>query len=344
MLALATGCWNGEPSSLETGETDFAPGAGEIANWRVQTQEMDGLTCPDGSAAKVYIVFSTENATAQPAAVVLHSGALDWVLEPDATDPLAGDHFNDPNRLTLDFGAGKAFATLGMYPDADANEASNGAMALALAERGVTLVVPTNCWGDMWRNQAGGRDNDTTTDGFVRSGGEAAAWAWSLISEPGFPSANRITLPVEIDTTALFLVGLGEGGRGVTELLADGAVPTGAMVDSVADDLGPYYADTELYADIVVGLDRIFPDGQASVAAGSLGDDATPIPPRMAYVYSSLDGNLPASTHDAAIARLEADTTNAVLIQDTLGATHVATASDSAVAGLVADFLLDTGN
>lgn len=342
-LALTAGCWNGNPSTLETGEIDFTPEAGEIAAWRVQSQDIGDLTCPDGSAARMYIVYPSDASGGQPAAVLLHSGALDWVIAPDPNDPLAGDHFANPSRLSYEFSVGKAFATLGMYPDDDADESSNGAMALALAERGVTLVVPANCWGDSWHNREGSRDNDTPSDGFVRRGGDAAAWAWSFISEPGFPTANRITPPVEFDTSALYLVGLGEGGRGVTELLADGAAPAAAAMDSTADDLRPYYADNELYGDVVIGLDRIFPDGEASVSQGSLFDPETNLPARMAYVYSSLDGGLPATTHDAAIARLEAETTSTVLIQDTLAAAHVSTAADSIVAGVIADFLVDTG-
>jgi hypothetical protein len=342
-LGLSTGCWNGTPSTLETDEIDFTPDAGVIEGWRVQSQDIPDLVCPDGSSARMYIVYPADASGPQPAAVVLHSGALDWVIVPDPTDPLAGDHFASPSRLSYDFGVGKAFATLGMYPDEDADESSTGAMTLAMAELGITLVLPANCWGDAWRNREGIRDNDTPTDGFVRRGGDAAAWAWSFISEPGFPTANRVTPPVEFDTGALYLVGLGEGGRGVTELLAEGAAPAAATIDSTADDLRPYYADNELYGDFVVGLDRIFPDGEASVTEGALLDENTTLPARFAYVYSSLDGSLPATTHDAAIARLEGQTDATVLIQDTLAAAHVSTAADSAVAAVVADFLVGTG-
>ncbi|MCO4746027.1 MAG: hypothetical protein KC912_14625 [Proteobacteria bacterium] len=349
LLVLLSGCWNGEPSSLTTGETAFTPDAGTLAGWRVQTFDMgnedDAFACPDGSGNHFYIVYPDDAEGPQATAVLLHSGAFDWVVEPDPTDPLAGDHFSTDNRLSGEFSAGKVFATLGMYPDIDEEEASTGALALALAERRVTLVIPGNCWGDMWHNRAEDAENDTVTDGFLRRGGDAAAYAWRFASEPGFPTAQRITPPVAFDTDALYLVGLDEGGRGVTELLADGASPAGVLLDSTADDLAPYYADTVLYEPVLVGLNRMFPDGESSTVVGSLHDTATPLPDRIAYLYSSLDGSQPSGSHEAAVTRLETAAAEVdgptVWINDTLQATHVGTASDTALAGQAADFLLD---
>lgn len=336
------GCWNGEPSSLTTGEVDFTPAAGVAEGWSVKTIEIPELSCPDGTPSSIYAVSPSNAEGAQPTAILLHSGALDWVIEPDTNDSLAGDHFSDPSRLSADFTAAKVFATLGMYPDPDVAEASTGAMPLALADAGVSMLLPGNCWGDIWHNAAEGNLNDATTDGFVRRGADAADWAYRFASEPGFATANRVEPPFSMDPDEIYLVGLGEGGRGVSELLAAGADPAGAVMDSTADDLRSYYANTELYGDILVGLGRIFPDGQDSVDAGSLHDSATPLPARIGYVYSTLDGNLPGASHDAAIARLVDAQTNAtadVLIQDTLMEGHIGSASDYPIAGVVTDFL-----
>jgi hypothetical protein len=346
LLWPITGCWSPEGGVLPEGPVAFAPEAAEIQGWAIQRWAMTEPTCPRGEVPYAYLAYPVTEGPPLPVAVVFHPGAFDYVTEPDPGDPLAGDHLQDPSRLDRDWAARGAFAFLGMADDSDPYTADAGALAAALAEQEIAMLLVTNCWGDLWHNETTadaeeltGRENDLEEDGFERNGFAAARLAWRLVADPEFASTQGFAPPISVDQGKLFMVGLGYGGRAVGELIGEGFTPAAAAVDSLPDDLRAYWdGDADLYGPTVIGLERVFPDGRDSVVEGSLA--TATLPARTAYLYSALDPMIPATAHANAISAVGALADGWVL--DTALPSHVATAGDLPTARLLAAWLLDT--
>lgn len=341
LLACASGCFPGEVAPVPEGAIAYTSGPD---GWWVSAVDApppiagarSGPTCPDGDPARIHLVYPAGVTDPVPVAVVLHAGTFDYVPAP-GDNPLAGAHYASPTRLDRAFGARQAYATLGLGAAADPTVSADGAIAIALAEQGVAMLVPEGCWGDLWHNGDGHRN--LSTDGFDRQGRDAARAALQLAGDASFAAASGISLPFTPDPERVLLVGLGEGGHGVAELLwapSDGVSPLAVLVDSSADDLGAFLAEPEAFEAEIEGLERLFPSG-ASVATASLAGATLP---RTAYVYATLDPRIPAASHDAALAALEAVSETLVIAQR--APLHVVTAADLPVARQVAAFLLAT--
>ena len=159
-----------------------------------------------------------------------------------------------------------------------------GALAIALAEHDLaTLVVPA-CWGDLGSNDG----DNAPLDGFLRQGASAALWAWSSTghdvaqSTIGFLPSTRI------------LVALGDSGRGASAILQEHVEPPDALLlDSVIDDLSPYYDDRGRHAELILGLDRIWPAGAGAAADRSI--SSSPLPETTLFVFSTQDPVAPAA-------------------------------------------------
>jgi hypothetical protein len=253
------------------------------------------LTCPDGNPAEFFIV-AAEGATAEsPVAIVLHSGAFDFVIERSDGEPLSGPHYHAQSRLEADFGVAKVYETLGLQvTDLDPAEENEGTLPAALANQGMVQFIPANCWGDLWHNEEGIQYNDIETDGFPRNGLTFAWWMVRIATDPDFAAGQGVDLDIAWDPESLYLLGLGEGGRGVVELLAHGDMPavSGALIDSSPDDLSAYLRSPSIFGDEIEGISRIFA-GEAldrvsdwSIAALA---DTLALPPHLVYLWS--DGN-----------------------------------------------------
>jgi hypothetical protein len=313
---LLPGCWKDEFAELPPGILAFEPEAGPPpAGWVVQPIPVD-LSCPDDTQANFYLLYpesaAAEGAAALPIATLYHSGSFDFVFAPDPADPLAGTHYAEPNRLTSEWAHRQVFATLGMYPDMD-DEVHDGALPLALAEQGIAVLLPSNCWGDLWHNAPGVADGDFSSDFFFRSGRAAADWGHRFLVDPFFAEAVGFTLPITVDPSRTYLIGLGEGGRAVAEVLnltnardEPQFSPTAVLVDSPLDDLRFVYDDPTTYGNLVIGLDRIHQDGVDGIPAGSM-HAVDNLPSRVGYVYSSADPAVPSpETFEASAASLSA--------------------------------------
>lgn len=311
MLPLA-GCWKDELAELPPGILAFEPEAGPPPEgWVIEPLPVD-LDCPDDTQANFYLLYPEAMAgtgVPMPVATLYHSGSFDFVFAPDPVDPLAGTHYAEPPRLGSEWANRQVFATLGMYPDMDA-EVHDGALPLALAEAGVAVLLPTNCWGDLWHNAPGVVDGDFSSDFFFRSGRAAADWGHRFVVDPAFAELLGFTMPITADPDRTYLIGLGEGGRAVAEVLnltnARGEPqfsPTGVLLDSPLDDLRFVYDDPTSYGNLTVGLDRIHQDGVEGVASGSF-HAVTNLPDRVGYVYSPTDPSVPVETFTASVGRL----------------------------------------
>lgn len=306
-LTLLCACFRSEQPELSVGLLAYEPDEATAPdNWVIETFDLP-IECPEEKNSRFYLVYpGTETPEEMPLAVVFHSGSFDYVLEPSDTTPLAGAHYYRNSRLSRDWAVRQIFVTLGVYPG-DPGEVHTGTLIASLARQGIAVLLPANCWGDQWHNVQGTAENSFPTDKFFRNGRGAAEWSWRVAAEPGFAESAGVTLPFTVGSS-VYAIGLGEGGRAVSELLNAGYSPTGVLVDSPPDDLSPYW-DDPVFSSYTEGLERLYPGEDtaekiASSASGSLATAAT-LPDRTIYVYSSIDPQLPLEVHSAAIERLD---------------------------------------
>lgn len=337
-LVLLAGCWKTDRVELPVSQVQLAPGGEVVDGWVVTDVEVP-LRCPDGRDARFLFVHPAEPDGPLPTAILYHSGAFDYVVNPTAAAPLEGETLQEIARLEMPFAVRMAYATLGMFPSPLPTEGHEGAMAAELVERGYALVLPTNCWGDYWHNEPGAADNDFEEDFFFRSGRAAAEWPFRLLSQPLFREAISVELPFEPNTDAPIAVGFGEGGRAIGEVLhidddEDGTpdyVFGAVAIDSMVEDLSVVIDSS----DQGPGLDRIFPQGLVQVGAPST---APTLPPTV-WIYSPVDTELPEGSQEAMLTRLGQGSQNLILEQSV--ARHVFSNSDASVAAAVADFLTE---
>jgi hypothetical protein len=345
--ALLFGCFKPH-DQLSRLDTEIVP----FENPHVRSEDAvirryaSALECPDGSMAPLYVVYRESTVSGAPVAIVLHSGAFDYVMERSEEGPLTGPHYHADSRLNPDFATAKVWETLGMQiVDLDPAENNQGTLPATLVDRDFVQLHPGNCWGDLWHNEQGaeGHNNDLQADGFARNGRTLAWWMVRLVTDPTFAEVQDIRLPVDVDPTQLYLFGLGEGGRGVVELMlrGDDMPPIqGALLDSTPDDLSAFTRDPETFEDEIEGLERIFtPDGLPNVDAYSLlvNADSAAWPNRLVYLWSDGDTRLPLDAVGPTASML--GNTDFVWTTNTHEMGHVLSNSDVKRAREVVDFL-----
>lgn len=346
----AGGCWKTELAQLPSSAVAFAPADIAVpAGWVVEPFE-SALTCPDGERSRYYVVYPEGATTPLPAAVIYHSGAFDYVFAPDPAAPLDGAHYADPPRLSRDWAARQVFVTLGMVPADTEEEVQTGALPAALANAGVAMILPGNCWGDWWHNLQGAAENqfvDPNGDFFFRNGRASAEWGYRFLIDPGFAAGQQVTVPFPVDAARVYAIGLGSGGRAVGELLnvdgpdedlAPDLAPAAVLVDSHTEDISRWYADPAKHAGIVAGLDRIFPGGVDTVDAGSLYAAPT-LPERTLYAFDPADPRIPAGAHARIMERLDAEGGYVWPVEATMR--PVTNGADPAIAQAAVDYLLN---
>jgi hypothetical protein len=307
---------------------DFVPETGAVAGWQVTEAQLD-LACPDGRDARLTFVHPAEADGPLPAVVVYHAGAFDFVTAPAPGDPLDGNGLQTVSRLEGPWAIREVYATLGMVPEPLEQLDHTGALVGALAAEGIAVVLPQNCWGDLWHNKPSTRENDFFGDQFFRSGGLAAEWPYRLLTEPGFDALLSVEVPFEA-SGSVGLIGLGSGGRAVGEVLNSALpLPAAVAVEGHDDDLDAWEAASP---EISLGLRRIFP-GDIDRMAGAF-SSAEQIPPTL-WVYSALDPQLAAGAADLALDRLTGPEHEIVTRTD---AVHLAMNRDPELAQRVAAF------
>ncbi len=360
-LALVAGCWRIDLEQMEAERLPFEPLAELGETWWVESFDL-GLSCPDGEPAQFYMIYpdsqdqrEQEFTEPMPLAIIFHSGAFDYIYDPDPTAPLEGPglHAADPGgtRLFTPWAQRHAFTTFGMYPNLDDVEIHDGTLTTALAERGFAMMLPLNCWGDMWHNRSGAVENDYGADLFYRDGRTAAEFAYYHATSD-FPPSNPIELPIEIHTDQIFLVGLGEGGRAASELLTiqrdtDGnggldfpIKAAGLIMDSPVSDLTVYApGGSEAFQRYHNGLLRLFPEGGRGKGAFQ-NIPRRNLPQRVGLLWSTEDSRIPAGSNDAAIALVEDESLIAEgwVFEDNRAA-HILINDDLDLARAVADFM-----
>lgn len=231
-------------SDWEEFELDRAPFTNQHvargdATFRVLLAE--GYACPDGPAARVYLVEpADEPSVDRPLALLLHGRNFD---DPDVGEGLLLD--GQVNRLDSAWSELQVEATLGMEAALDGVRDGSGAWVAALLEAGFAVAAPANCWGDLWH----GTGRNPYAEGFYRWGTYLARETIGIAdAQPG------------IDASTTVVIGLGEGGRGVTELFRNQVPFAGAIVDSSPDDLSSVLAQPQVNAEAIEALSAIYHD------------------------------------------------------------------------------------
>ncbi len=342
LLFLISGCFTPEAYEIDVDTLSFSNAYTTNTDIVIEPASY-ALRCPDGEDAPFYAVYREGITTPAPLVVVFHSGAFDYVANPPPETPTAGNHLAGEDRLSADWASDKIFETFGLLPGGAAtlNEDNDGVLPAVLADAGAFTLYPGNCWGDLWHNESGYTLNNP--DEFIDRNGRAMAWAMlalaSADTEEALSWKSRLgmdKLPIPVDFTGVHLVGLGDGGRAVIELLRRGADPTvargamppinGVLLDSTPDDLSAIYEAPQSYAAQPEGLDRIYTDGVDDLGFWSLarwyserGVDAP-----LNYYYSSTDPQLPLDTVTPLFAFAEsADAEGLITVHDLGSARHI---------------------
>lgn len=286
-LLFLSSCWNLDPVTVSTEIIPFTPVVGVSVDYTVQNLELP-VFCPDGANASLTVVSPAQIEKSAPYALVFHSGALDYIEDP-GEDPSTGEGYNANPHLTSAWAKRQIFTTLGMFESQDPILESDGILIASLVESGTSVIMPTNCWGDLWHNQSGLNSNDYVSDHFSREGRTVAFWAWDLLRDYENTSAILdVHLSTPPDDTQPILIGLGTGSRAIGELLNNWADPVAIMVDSAPDDIQAVAHDDKF----LTALARIAPDDLTELDSGSL-SLAPYLPPRVVVIYSPTDTRFP---------------------------------------------------
>lgn len=344
IAVLLAGCFTPEAPPFVVDELEYHNPFTEYPDVKLRPYTYDGLTCPDGSDATVYAVFRENPPAPAPVVILLHAGSFDYLLSPTSSDPLSGPRYQEDDRLTGDWASRKVFETLGLLEGTDV-DVNSGILPASLANEGAFTLIPANCWGDLWHNESGYAPN-AEGEGFARNG-RALLWATAgMFSQDEatatlWQNALGFEAPVELDTSAISLAGLGEGGRGVAELLvrpthvasvagSSSELPPirAVVVDSPMDNLNPVVADAATFGRFVTGLERLYGDlDTADIGQYSLNRwvSRNGVPGSLRLVWSSADPEVPVSTLEGLVSQA---TGGAFVATDTQEAAHILVNSD----------------
>lgn len=280
---MLVGCFTPaiDPLSIEkvTFENDYTARTDLV----LQPFHYSGLACPDGNPATFYAVYPEEFDGALPIVVFFHAGAFDYVEgradgSVPAWDSDDAVFYSGSNRFSSEWAADKVFETLGLLDEViDPTETNLGILPAALADAGTFTMYPANCWGDLWHNETGPRNNNWEADGGVHRDGRYLAWVMTAIANPDPEVATAMrtalgldTLPVALDASGVYFVGLGEGARAPAELRIrdliqdvpnqDAAIIKGMVVDSPIDNLARIVNHNDDFLELNNGIARIYPD------------------------------------------------------------------------------------
>lgn len=295
ILLLLQGCWPGDAlrSTLDFSAVAYTNDALDAERGEVVVSLFEtALACPSGGDTRFAAVYPRDLVGPAPVAIVFHSGAFDYLIDGD----VAGAHYYSPSRLERGWAVSQVWDTLGLSPSP--SPANLGTLPAALANAGIVQLYPANCWGDLWHNEQGLQDNDYSAESFSRNGRTIAGWMTQILTDPAFAEAREFQIPVELDPSTLFLVGLGDGGRAIPEiLLREGTPPiTGILLDSVPDDLTAYIDPASAFNDIEHGLLRIFTEdriGQVQDFSLLSLDSRDLLPARVGLIWSDGDPQIP---------------------------------------------------
>ena len=79
-LTLTAGCWS-TPEPVDFATIPYETSVSDVNTAVVRTLRT-ALRCPDGQAARYYIIYDETVTTPAPVAIVLHSASFDYLYDP----------------------------------------------------------------------------------------------------------------------------------------------------------------------------------------------------------------------------------------------------------------------
>lgn len=299
LLSLILACWVDFSTlpRLNVDEVEFSNEHLEVANVRVRMFDSN-LNCPDGEPASFFAVYPVSSAPL-PIAIVFHTGALDY----DETIS-EEESFEASNRLTRTWASSRIWETLNLTRQSlDTGVTDLGTLPTAFANAGIAQIYPSNCWGDYWHNGLEHNPNNSALEGFSRQGFDMAQLMVDLLEEESLAGDLGFDFEQQFDTSSVYWIGMGSGGRAIIELLLAGnQAPSGIVFDSTPADLSPYLANNETYEFEQIAFQRIFQD--ASLGDFSL-STLNSLPSRTAWIYSNGDPMHPQESLSAGVDVIE---------------------------------------
>jgi hypothetical protein len=167
-----------------------------------------------------------------------------------------------------------------------------------------------------------------------------------LITEPSFAETQGVVFDFEMDPTQLHLLGLGDGARGVVNIVNHENTPNiaGVFVDSPVDDLTVWATDPA-FADEALGLQRIYNYAPGddpywnNYTLKALINQNELNGARIALVYSDSDPRVPYPQTNFANMVTAVEAHEEGLVINTGLSAHVHSNSDADIAREVVDFL-----
>lgn len=330
LLSMLTGCWK-EFDKLPQIDRKAFP----FENEYLETQDVmitivpTSLRCPDGKPASFFTVYPPSE-DPLPVAIVFHAGAVGYVSDYSASQGRFLEH------LETEWAENKVWETMGMAGSIPGSEKSNGAITAALADAGFIQLYPINCWGDYWHNDPELYNNaenieeqeDTSLQDvvdvtrFSRQGLTMAKRIVDILQEPSVADEEGFEIPTNYNTTQIYWVGLGDGGRAIIELLLQGESAQGVLLDSTPMDLQPYVnnqtfpLESQTISQVFVG-DGGFPFDDLSAWSWST---VTNWPDKTGLIWSNGGSGTPKTTIEGAAEQLLA---NGYWVKDTNQTGHI---------------------
>lgn len=264
MLLSLIACWAGEDAfpPIDVAELNFDHALLEVVPIPVE-RFSTGLMCPDDQVAEMFLLRpempTTEAETMlSQLAIIFPSNSFSKAIQADATEqntdedtglvdlPSSSISTELQKSLTKARANARVWQLLNIGDQAlETGVNDQGTLIAMLANAGVAMLIPTNCWGDLWHNAPDTNPNAISEE-ITRQGRSMARLATRLPSDV----TSQETLGVQdlfagIDSANIHWVGLGDGGRAPIELMLEGSTPSGGLAfDSTPADWNSYVSSS----------------------------------------------------------------------------------------------------
>ena len=297
------------------------------------------LSCPDGQAAPIFVVYP-QSEDPLPVAIVFHSNPVAFISDFEQSN------IQLPDRLSAAWVENKLWETLGLSKTPqDLYEQNQGYLPTALTNGGFVQIYPGNCWGDYWhsdpdvfpnfehialmsQDDSNSQDDSSSEEdtsmqeesteepppfgAFTRYGRVMVQHTLKAISDPAYAEEFGLDFPQAINAQEQHWIGLGEGGRAIIGLLELESVqanpPKSVIFDSSPLNLQPYLDDAEAFPLESGTISRVFvgEEGYPLSDLSLFSWNRVTYPDRIAILWSNGDSKMPKEALEETIEEIEA--------------------------------------
>ena len=332
MLLSLIACWAGEDAfpPIDVEELNFDHELLEVAPIPVERFSTD-LTCPDNQIAEIFMLrpelpttvsesdtnenesneteTETETALAQ-LAIIFPPNSFSKAIQAQAEEqnnvedtglaetPSSSISTELQVSLTQARANARVWQLLNIGDQAlETGVNDQGTLIAMLANAGVAMLIPTNCWGDLWYNAPDTNPNAVSEE-IIRQGRSMARLAVALPGELVTQEALGVQDHfASIDSTNVHWIGLGDGGRAPIELMLDGSAPSGGLAfDSTPADWTSYVSSSahEDTTELLMAMTNSSTPESLAVSLPSMSmNGVSSFPDKTAWIWSNGDSFVP---------------------------------------------------